>query len=392
MAAGTDGGSVHFTISGDVQRGDLPGPSRYLRVPHFTELFATTRPHAPALHHQAASPMEDLLTEAVPKRGHAAAPGPAKNGDVQRSLTLVGFLSSKKLWILGAGVITGLLVFGRYIRDPVLYSSSVIFFVDPEPPRNKDDLRTTELVSGNIRRLFHVATSTAMNDHLIKTFDLYRHFGIDTMKDLHEERIYSLLWRRVTARFVDDNSLSITVLDADRAIAAAMANEVFRQLEVLTRAQALTALERKGAIYREAMDQMEQRSKAQTNDLVAIATEFERRTERTSGGERLQDPTAAVGFQLAQIAAKLTTANEELASTRRDLEISAALIREQQVPVLHLARKAILDIETIPLLEIGKAIASLAVVVMLLVTALLTLWFKHGLEVKDYFQGINAAA
>ncbi|MBK7269736.1 MAG: hypothetical protein IPI07_09555 [Flavobacteriales bacterium] len=311
---------------------------------------------------------------------------------MQHRITLLGFLSRKKLWILGAGVITGLLVFGRYIRDPVLYSSSVIFFVDPEPPRSKDDLRPTELVSGNIRRLFHVATSTAMNDHLIQTFDLYRHFGIDTMKDLREERIYSLLWRRVTARFVDDNSLSITVLDADRALAAAMANEVFRQLEVLTRAQALTALERKGAIYREAMDQMEKRSKAQTNDLVAIATEFERRTERTSGGERLQDPTAAVGFQLAQIAAKLTTANEELASTRRDLEISAALIREQQVPVLHLARKAILDIETIPHLEIGKAIASLAVLIMLLVTALLTLWFKHGSEVKDYFRGINAAA
>lgn len=64
----------------------------------------------------------------------------------------------------------------------------------PEPLRNKDDLRTTELhypeISGGCSTWL---LPTAMNDHLIKTFDLYRHFGIDTMKDLHEERIYSLL-------------------------------------------------------------------------------------------------------------------------------------------------------------------------------------------------------
>ncbi|MBK8339295.1 MAG: hypothetical protein IPK99_04505 [Flavobacteriales bacterium] len=335
--------------------------------------------------------MEELLKEAPDKRGHGPAPAPAKNGSGQRAITLLDFLLRKKLWILGAGALTGLLVAGQYVREPVLYSSSVVFFVDPDPPPNRDDMRSTDLVSGNIRRLFHVATSTAMNDHLIQSFDLYGHFGIDTTEALHEEWIYGLLWDRVTARFVDDNSLSITVRDADRTTAAAMANEIFEQLEVLTRAQALAAMERKGAVYREAMDQVEQRTKAQTDELVALATEFERRTERAGAGGHLGEPGTVVGFQLAQIVAKLTSANEELASKRRDLEISAAVIREQQVPVLHLARKAIRDIETFPLLEAGKGVAALVLVVMLLVTALLMLWFKHGRELKDYFHGINAA-
>jgi len=262
------------------------------------------------------------------------------------------------------------------------------FFLDGPAQRKAEELRPEDLVSGDIRRMFHMATSTAMQDHLIRTFDLYPHFGIDSSEVFHAERIHALLQKRVTTHFVDANSLEIIVQDADRAVAAGMANEIFRELEVLTYEQARLTLERRSTIHREVMDQMQESFDAQTHKLLSIATEFEERAAVRVIDPKRRDPTAELSFQLARTTAKLTEVNEEMATTRRDLELSAALLRAEQMPVLHLARKAFMDIETIPALVVAEETLALSSLVMLLITAVLMLWYKHGQEIMEYMNEV----
>ncbi len=291
-----------------------------------------------------------------------------------------------RYWILAvAFAVGGIETFNLY-RDPPLYSSSVLFLVDDQSTGKSDPSIPLLERSPSLAGLYHGATSTEMIDHLIERFDLYHYYGISSSEPLGYERVNNDLLDAISVRIVDQNGVVISVQDKDRQLAAAMANEIFLKLQEMTERQVIDDMERKIALYTQVIIGAEQRSTEQSDKLVSIASEF----KRLSAGRDPQakaDQLSTLNFQLAELVARLSASNDELLKAQRGEEMAAALLRKENLPIIHLVRKAVQDVRTSKVMAALKALLLIPLAAVAAMLISITFWCKHGHEFTSYFTG-----
>src|SRR5436190_5976919 len=231
--------------------------------------------------------------------------------------------------------------------------------------------------SPNNARVSHLPTSMEMTDHLIGKYDLYGHYEINAAHPLHYERASDRLVNSITVRHPDDNSMMISVEDEDPVLAADMANAIFAKLKEINERQVMADLERKIALYQQVIDHTERRSKEQAAQLMDLGAEL----ERLIGKGRSLDPgnnqLAPLNFQLAQLVAQLSVANEDLSNARKTYEISAALMKEQDLPDVYLVRGAVQDLTTSKVRVWVSTLVFAFFATFVLSLGVLVLWFKY---------------
>ncbi len=299
--------------------------------------------------------------------------------------SLMGRLLAARYWIGLVVLLTGGTIALFYVTKPVLYGSTVILYMVETSGRSSDGSATIPDRSPRLDHLQYVATSTEMLEHLIKTFELYTHYDIDTLQPLYHERMCGELADNITVHVMDPNAMSITVNDRDRSYAALLANNMFIELQAMTERHALAYSQRVAAFYRQVIQATEQQAGQQVAGLMDLAA----RLKTETGGNLKGDNGAArevLDLRLADMLSHVTSANQRLLELGKELEISTELLQKENLPNVTLIQRGMEDMRTIPWLKTLGAICSGMLIALVLTCSGLILWFKHGHELIEYFK------
>ncbi|NJN34704.1 MAG: hypothetical protein HC817_11095 [Saprospiraceae bacterium] len=142
-------------------------------------------------------------------------------------------------WVVGLTVLGSAVISFAFL--PNYYKSTTAFDVA------STDLFKPEQMFGNSTkdidyfgndadrdRVLSMAQSTEMQEFLIKKFDLYRHYDIDSTKNKAQLKISERLLKLFTVSKNKYDKIEITVEDTDKQFAMNMANAAREQLDVIT--------------------------------------------------------------------------------------------------------------------------------------------------------------
>lgn len=189
-------------------------------------------------------------------------------------------LMAHKRWVFAAMALAfGLSTFW-YWTHPPLYGSTVSFYVLTSPVQDKEVPIYLSLQTDAVT-LRHIATSTAMFDHLIDRYGLQAHYGVPAGSTNERAWLHQTLEAHVTVDLRESDIVSVLVKDSDRMMAAALANGIFAACDSMLRAEQQAQLNGQLRIYEQVMDSTERSAKVQTTELLRMIDEL--RSLRTEG-------------------------------------------------------------------------------------------------------------
>lgn len=333
-------------------------------------------------------PLEQQIVEGGPVQGNGDGHenGGPRTVSLKASGTLIDRLRATRVWMLSIVLLAVGIAAVKMYLDPVQYSSSaVLLFAEQDPLAATSQARP----STDATQLYQLAASTEMFDHLIARFDLYDHYEVDTLRPLHYAETVSLLQRNMSVNLLDVNCLAITVRDAGRAMAAAMANEAFSKLQDITEQRSLAQMQRAVATYQQVIQHTEDRYREQSEHLLELVTEFKELSGPYADPRSPNDPMTKLDIKLGELSARLSVANEDLMNAMKKQEISLALSQKENLPDVFLVRRAMEDINTWEPWVVVRTLLLVGSLTLICCVIAVTLWFKHGHELKEYLTTPN---
>lgn len=294
--------------------------------------------------------------------------------------TLKDYLWRSSKWILLFSVASTLLAAVPLRLDPIMYSARVVMLARD----GNHQEAVQELLAPNApadrSRLFHLATSTAMFEHLIQRFNLYAHYGIDTLQPYASELAMNSLIQSIRASEPEGTCLVVTVDDTDRKMASDLANEVYAELRRMAEGMARSRIEQTVELYAQVIKATEQDLESQMKRLSELIVGSN--GQGTAIGTR-HDPNST-SFQLAKLVAEVGTVNQDLAKAQRVQAITLALANTDHTPEVLLVRRAQEDISISPPLRMAQRLIIVAVLSLLGALFVATIWFLHRREFKEF--------
>ncbi|MEO8150965.1 MAG: hypothetical protein ABI723_25250 [Bacteroidia bacterium] len=264
------------------------------------------------------------------------------------SAKLFQAIKARKHWIIIVTLIVAFFSILHFSRVPFVYQSTASFFVDDDAGQglqfNESDRYSLVLAkAANGNRLYHLAKSTEMFDYLIKKFNLYNHYNVDTNSPLHYESVSEILRDNINIQATAFNAMSITVKDIDRTMAAGMANEIFKNLDQMNKDFIISNVEKKIKIYDQLLSGVKKQSLEQGEELKKLVDECKDLVGRKN---RLLDENTLITdlkVNLALLSSRLSSVNDDLMQTVKVYEISAAALQKENLPNLRLINIALPD-------------------------------------------------
>lgn len=141
-------------------------------------------------------------------------------------------------------------------------SSTTVVVIDGIKSEGKTNERNAPdflLSTDQFNRIHQVVYSNGMYDHLIRTFRLFAHYGIDSTDAAAYAGVVDRLSGSIEVKKTPYNAAVITVHDHDPGVATAMANEIAVYTDTLNAAWLMRIQAKRLAVYQSALDDLEQR-------------------------------------------------------------------------------------------------------------------------------------
>ena len=214
-----------------------------------------------------------------------------------------------------------------------------------------------------------------MFDHLIERFDLGVHYGVPAGSPDERTALHGILQERVTVDLRETEMISVRVLDQDRALAAAMANDIFETTVAIVREDRKADLERQLHVFGQVLDSTRRAASERGAELVRLAE-----VARSTRGER---PGAGGAEEaLLSAASAVALANQELVQQRRERATLLALLDQPGGEAIQMGSRAMEDIQTYPLFQTILGIVLITVgaglVSALMLVLIIENWFSLG--------------
>lgn len=254
--------------------------------------------------------------------------------------SLRGLIAQRK-WVFGAmalALVISTLFFSLY---PPLYTSSVSFYVTGSPVSEQRQPIYLSLHT-DASTLEHIGTSTAMLDHLIDKFGLIGHYDIVGDERQARERAHWLLDRRLAVELREDDLVMVMVKDNDRAMAAALANELFVASDSMLRAEQRAQLSAQLHVYEQVVDSTERVARTRTAELQdMVHTLGELRAGGSDGA--WEQRVEVVERALLDAAKEIAFVNNALVAQYRDHANLLAMANDPGAGAVHLRSAAAED-------------------------------------------------
>ena len=149
------------------------------------------------------------------------------------------------------------------------YSATSSFFVNDLNVVNNSSLEN--LPNGdNLNRIFQMVNSTRIQMHLIRKFNLYNHYGIDTTKVFYLQAAMGRIRSKIDVKKNPYNAITVTIKDKDRFLSADMANEVVSFIDKLNQEFYIKKIQNTIQLSQAYLAQLEQDNKLKTIGIDSI--------------------------------------------------------------------------------------------------------------------------
>lgn len=137
----------------------------------------------------------------------------------------------RKYLLVVTCAILAIFFFLRYYL--LTYSSKSLFYVNSVGLSPSVDARSSEPQSSddNFNRVLRMVNSSKLQNHLIKKFNLVKHYGFDSKNEFCYSQTTARLSRNITTTRTPYKAVAITVNDKYRYLAADIANEIVNYLD-----------------------------------------------------------------------------------------------------------------------------------------------------------------
>ena len=256
-------------------------------------------------------------------------------------------LIAHKRWVFLAMAVACTISSWVYWINPPLYSSTVSFYVLAPPVSDKDKPIYLSLYTDPVT-LRHIATSTAMYDHLIAKYDLQRHYGVPKGTPNERAILHQMLLARVGVDLRESEVVAVQVRDKERTMAAVIANEVFTACDSMLRAEQHAQLGAQVRVYDQVIDSMEVLAQIGYSKLMGSAQalkELRKGTNDITRNERAEE----LEYALMDAADEVASINHDLVVERRNHANLLVMARDMGSGPVRLRSMAIEDLGATPL-------------------------------------------
>jgi len=260
---------------------------------------------------------------------------------------------------------------GYFLVDYVLeYQGGSTFYLANESLVNptvfgqpgQEDILQVSLVQ---ERVYQLAYSTEMMTFLIKRFDLYRHYGIDTTRDYHFEKAVIKITEKISFNKLTSDLSSIVVRDRNNEVAAAMANAAVWKLDELNKKYLINKLQGNLNFYESFVKESEKVSREQNKKLAEyMETLSSKRTDKS------HQTLSEIEFSLYEAVAKIKDVTTQLLKSRSMYNNALTSLQSKNLPSLVIVKKALPDLDSkrpfliLFSLMLGVVVLSLTIILM----------------------------
>jgi capsule polysaccharide export protein KpsE/RkpR len=156
-------------------------------------------------------------------------------------LGVVGTLYRWRKTILGLCTIVGIgsMIFSWFLMDNYYQATTVFYAASPDQFKPEQIFGTSTKDMDfygddyDVDRILTIANSSELAEHLVRDFNLYRHYDIDTTLVLAPFKVQQKLSGLYTVQKNKYNAIELSVEDKDKELSAKMANSARQKIDAI---------------------------------------------------------------------------------------------------------------------------------------------------------------
>ena len=299
------------------------------------------------------------------------------------------YLNRNKRYIFLGGILSVFIYFLTVFISPRTYQSGAIIYNTGST--NKGNGSRNEQVVQDLNDGYTIINwvySTELVDHLISKFNLYDHYGIDTISKDAYAKCFNAVSNNVAVSITPYNAVKITVKDKDRILASRIANEILNQVDDLNEQMVIARKKQVVHEYDVLLDELSREVNSQRDSIKILAASLSR-LKTTSGNYSVK--IEGIVNSLTQTSLGYEKLAGEWLNVRKSYLLSLKYIEKYNLPSFVIIQHALPEIPENPysLANFGFALIVFIgggwIVVFLLIAIV-----KYSNYAKTVFKNINS--
>lgn len=253
----------------------------------------------------------------------------------------------RKMLYLSLAAITGLITFFILKFHILSYESTTTFYLsDPSSGNNgavSSELKPLDIIkpSEQYNKVYQLVTSYKVQEHLIRKFNLAKHYGIDTTGEFYLEKTMHELKKNILVRRTPFNSIAVSVNDRHRYLAADLANELLRFTDQLNQELTMEHLKKRLTIFQKVMSDVKVENLVRSQQLDSLLKEVNALTLKLEN--RTTNASAMLNIQsrLSKVMSSLESSSDDLTRLIRYYSLAEHTLEENELPSIVIVEKAL---------------------------------------------------
>ena len=290
-------------------------------------------------------------------------------------------LWSWRYWLLMWVGVATVISIAVVIRHPPLYRSTAQLYVNARTAAGERIEGQFELPPPEVRKVFFLATSTEVLDHVLDKLKL-----VDEQPKvgaLSKVQARYRLLKAMDVRIAEGNGITISVSHKERDLAPRIANEVYRKVVQIVERGTIRDMDRSMRIHQRVFKGLEEQ-----------AGKFERSLIRVLDSSKVvrADPERQMRLDLEfdRLLGQMSRTQQEMANIHRVQLVSAGLLRKEFSDPITVIRKADPDLSMNPLWHAMLRVLLLVTCATVVVMTVMILWAGKRDDVLRLWRQLRA--
>jgi hypothetical protein len=251
------------------------------------------------------------------------------------------------------------------------YSSTASFLVNDHDvvyPLSVDN-KMAEAISSteNFNRVYELINSAATQKHLIEKFSLLKHYGIDSTREFAYQQAVDKIRSNISVSKSPFNTISVTVKDRYRYLAADMANEIVSFLEKLNEELYISNMQKKLRISESYLEHLKKDNSRKSAVIDTLLQKLNRLFVATNKNGKPGIDLLAQQQALISTVSSFQNSADELENSEKLYNLSLQAMNFKTYPTITTIRTAMPASRSIALTSFFLSLGIMAAVVMIFI-------------------------
>ncbi len=194
--------------------------------------------------------------------------------------------------------------------------------------------------NSNFNRIYELINSAATQKHLIEKFGLIEHYEIDSTKEFAYQKAVEKIRSNITVSKSPFNTISVTVHDRYRYLAADMANEIVDFLETLNESLYINNMKNKIQISQAYVDQIKKDNIQKSIAIDSLIQKLNKLFLLNNRDDKSKYDLLANQQTLSTIVNNFQNSTNELINSEKLYNLSLQALNFKSYPVITIIRMA----------------------------------------------------